>query len=72
VAAVMLAEDIAIRAINIAVVAPMSFLALRSQQVVFIAAVRTQEVALSQEAVPLPEAAAHMSPTAAADAVDNK
>ena len=58
-----------IRTTNIAVAAaPMLavlIVALRSQAV-FIVAVRTQEVAL------LPEAEAHMSPTAAVEAVDNK
>jgi hypothetical protein len=56
-----MAEIIVIRTIHITLVAPaIPILA------VFIVAVRSQEVAL------LPEADAHMSPTAVADAVDNK
>jgi hypothetical protein len=61
-----MAEDIVIRTIKIAVVATMAAVftvAVRSQAV-FIAAVRMQEV--------VPGAEAPMSPTAVADAVDNK
>jgi hypothetical protein len=54
------AGDIVIPTINIAVVA-----AMRAE---FIVAVRTQEVELLPEAAPLPEAEAHMSPTAVAHA----
>ena len=61
--------DIVIRTIKIAVVAAtilaVFIVAVRSQAV-FIVAGRTQEVAL------LPEAEVRMSPTAVADAVDNK
>jgi hypothetical protein len=69
VAAVIMAEDIVIRTINIAVVAAtilaVFIVAVRSQAV-FIVAGRTQEVAL------LPEAGVRMSPIAVADAVGNK
>jgi hypothetical protein len=64
-----MAEDIVIRTIKIAVVAAtilVAFIAAVRSQAVFIVAGRMQEVAL------LPEAEAHMSPTAVADAVDNK
>jgi hypothetical protein len=64
-----MAEDIATRTIKIAVVAatiPAAFIVAVRSRAVFIVAVRTPEAAL------LPGAAAHMSPTAAADAVGNK
>jgi hypothetical protein len=64
-----MAEDIVIRTIKIAVMAAtmaaVFIVAVRSQAA-FIVAARTQEVAL------LPEAEAHMSPTAVADAVGNE
>ena len=56
-----------IRTTNIAVAPPMAaFTAVARSQPVLFVAVRTQEVA------PLPEAEAHMSLTAVADAVGNK
>ena len=54
VAAVIIAEDIVIRTINIAAVAPMLEGSLVAAQ--FIVAVRTQEVALSPGAALSPEA----------------
>jgi len=59
VAAVIMVEDIVIRTIKTAVVAPII-------AAVFIVAVRSQEVAL------LPEAEAHTWPTAVADVVGSK
>ena len=66
-AAVIMAEDIVIRTTNTAVAPPMAvFIAVVRSQAVLFVAVRTQEAAL------LPEAEAHMSLTAAADAGGNK
>jgi hypothetical protein len=72
VAAVTMAEDIVIRTIKIAVAATIAAVSILAVRSVFIVAVRTQEAALLPEVALLPEAEAHMSPTAAVHAVGNR